>query len=423
VPDGATFPHDPYSEAVTIRRLAIGIWEFIRASWTIVGITLALVLVMETCVRVGGLGRQPPVATRDPQASQPWFADFMREFDMTRRQRWIPYLYFGRQPSYAGRYVNIDSAGHRVTPQPSMPAVPVARVFFFGGSTMWGTDQRDDHTIAAEAARRLQGIAGPGNRIQVTNFGETGYVSTQELLALMLALRSGNVPDVAVFFDGINDVFTTVQFGRAGIPQNESKRSKEFELGRAIDRTGAVPGLRRDLRAWRALGAVSVEQSALYDWLQSLKGRQRPNYVAADSAARSVVRTYAENVRLVEALAKSYGFEVVYVWQPNVHTTPKSLTPTEDSLMKGILADDFYRRSREVHLQIPRMLDSAMAALVPGRFVDETSLFRGDTLPVFVDRVGHNTEVAIPHIVDAFWPTLQGAVDRQRVRKHPRSIS
>ena len=55
----------------------------------------------------------------------------------------------------------------------------------------------------------------------------------------------------------------------------------------------------------------------------------------------------------------------------------------------------------------------AMAFLAPGRFIDESSLFRGDTLSAFTDRIGHNTEAAVPTIVDGFWPALQTLVTRR----------
>ena len=55
-----------------------------------------------------------------------------------------------------------------------------------------------------------------------------------------------------------------------------------------------------------------------------------------------------------------------------------------------------------------------MAIVAPARFVNAALLFKGDTLSVFVDRIGHNTEISVPRIVDAFWPALEGAVNRQR---------
>jgi hypothetical protein len=402
-----------------VRQAAISTWRFLHGVWMIVGMSVIIFLLIESCFRIhqsvyervsGARPGAPPAD--DPQRKEPWFGEFTREYDQTRPQQWKSYLYWGRLPSFHGRYVNIDSAGHRVTPQPTAPAKPLARVFFFGGSTMWGTAQRDDHTIPAEAARRLQALAGPGNRIEVTNFGESGYVTTQELIQLELELRAGNHPDVVVFYDGINDVGTTLQYGAAGIPQNESKRVSEFAMGRAIDRTGFARGLRKDLAAEGVLLREGFNQLEVVDWVKSKKPAPPLTFISADSAARSTVRVYVENMRIVEALAKAYGFQAIYVWQPSIHSTPKPLTKYEDRLVKRIKLDDFQNRTRETQLAIPPLVDSAMAAIAPGRFIDATSLFKGDTMSVFVDRIGHNTEASVPKIVDAFWPALQAAVQR-----------
>ena len=404
-----------------VRQAVIRTWRFLHAFWLIIGMSVAILLLVESCVRVqrsmsermsGVRPGAPPAG--DPQAKLPWFDEFTREYDTTRPQRWKSYLYWGRQPSFKGRFVNIDTAGRRITPQPSTPAIPVARVFFFGGSTMWGTAQRDDHTIAAEASRRLQTLAGAGNRIEVTNFGESGYVTTQELIELELQLRAGNRPTVVVFYDGINDVGTTLQYGAAGIPQNESKRVSEFAMGRALDRTGFARGLRKDLAAENILLREGFSQLAVVDWLKSKKASAPLSFISADSAARSTVRVYAENMRMVEALAKAYGFEAVYVWQPSVHSTGKPLTKFEERIVNGIRNDGFQKRTMETQHVIPPIVDSAMATIAPGRFVNATGLFAGDTMSVFVDRIGHNTEASVPRIVDAFWPALAAAVQRSR---------
>jgi hypothetical protein len=229
---------------------------------------------------------------------------------------------------------------------------------------------------------------------------------------LELELRAGNHPDVVVFYDGINDVGTTLQYGAAGIPQNESKRVSEFAMGRAIDRTGFARGLRKDLAAEGVLLREGFNQLEVVDWVKSKKPAPPLTFISADSAARSTVRVYVENMRIVEALAKAYGFQAIYVWQPSIHSTPKPLTKYEDRLVKRIKLDDFQNRTRETQLAIPPLVDSAMAAIAPGRFIDATSLFKGDTMSVFVDRIGHNTEASVPKIVDAFWPALQAAVQR-----------
>jgi lysophospholipase L1-like esterase len=409
----------------TIRRATIAVASALRTGWLIAGATLATFVVAEGCYRANqrtGGAAQPTRgdAVRDPRTEKTWYADYARDFDATREQRWRSYVYFGRKPSYSGRHINIDSHGRRVTPQPTAPVVADARVFFFGGSTMWGTWQRDAHTIPAEASRRLQALVGANARIEVTNFGENGYVMTQQILQLVLQLRAGNHPDVVVFYDGLNDTGSTLMWGSPGVPQNEAKRVAEFDMGRALDRTGYARGLGRDMRAVGIVASEAINQLELVQRVRSLKPPVQRSYIPVDSAARATVRTYAENVRLIESLAAAYGFTAIYVWQPNVHATEKVLSPYEQRIHRQIASDPFQRRLREVHLAIPALLDSAMSGMAPGRFVNATSLFRGDTTHLFVDWVGHTNEAANPPIVDTFWAALSAAVMSARVESRAR---
>lgn len=412
----------------SIRRIVVGSFEALRTTWLVIGATLALFLLLEIGMRIAQGSRaddDPPprvMLAGDPRR-EPWYPEFNKDYNATRGQRWRSYLYFGRNPSYSGRYISIDSAGHRVTPQPTTPATPAARVWFFGGSTMWGTSQRAEHTIAAEAATRLQTLAGPGRRVEVVNFGETGYVTTQELLQLMLELRAGRVPDVAVFYDGLNDVFATVQYGTPGVPQNESKREAEFAMGRLLDPTSYGQGSRRDMSRLAMLSGQAMQQLAITRWVRGLKAAPVPVYPSTDSAARGTARVYAENVRLIEALAARYGFTPIYVWQPNLHATQKRLDPFEERLRRQIAANPFHHRIQDVHRVIPPIVDSAMATIVPrDRFVQDAALFRDDTMPVYTDWIGHNTEVSVPRIVDSFWPALSAAT-RKAIASHGTTAS
>ena len=351
---------------------------------------------------------------------EPWFPEFLREFVESGTQAWRPYVYFRRARAYHGKYVNIDSNQHRVTPQPRTPGTPIGRVFFFGGSTMWGSFQRDDHTIAAETSRRLQTIAPPGQRYEVTNLGETGHVNTQGMLELILQLRAGQRPDVVVFFDGINDGFSVLQNGQAGVGQNEMNRVNEFIMGRRLAWSGHDEGLRKDLHSYGVLAITGLERTAL---VRRLRKAVRPPVerplLSTDSAARSATRVYVENVRIIESLGRTYGFTPIFVWQPTLHATQKKLTPFEQRLMSTIRSDPLQRRLQEVHIALLPLLDSAVATVASGHFVNEGTLFRGDSMPAFADQVGHNPEGAVPAIVDGFWPTLQAVVAERARRRTP----
>lgn len=389
----------------------------LRSAWLMLGITLLLLAGLEGGMRwrrVRAEASHPVSATLlvgDPRR-EPWWEAWKREFEDVSRMAWRPYVYFRRTGGYRGSLITIDSLGRRGTPQPATPAEPRLRVRLYGGSTMWGEPLREDRTIAAELARRLQPLAGPGARVEVVNMGESGYVFQQEAVQLMLDLRDGARPDVVLFYDGINDVMSTLQRGRAGDPQNEVNRVNEFALGRALDRNRYPEGWAREWGPLGALAAQALARSALVEWARGRRAAPAPAFIGGDSAARATVRSYAATARSVEALAAAHGFVPVFAWQPNIHATPKVLAPYEQNLMRLIEKDPLHAAAKAAHQRIPALLDSAMAGIAPGRYVDLAGLFRGDSTPAFVDRVGHNTELAVPTIVDAMWPVVRAAAER-----------
>src|SRR5208337_749990 len=103
---------------------------------------------------------------------------------------------------YTGKYINVDSNGFRNTTHGQGDRSDCqypARVFTFGGSTMWGVGARDDETIASWIQKLLDLRHAC---VEVTNMGQDGYVSTQEVLLLAEQIRRGNIPNLVIFFDG-----------------------------------------------------------------------------------------------------------------------------------------------------------------------------------------------------------------------------
>lgn len=52
------------------------------------------------------------------------------------------------------------------------------------------------------------------------NYGENAYVSTQGLIHLILLLESGDVPDMVIFYDGVNDILAASQSWMPIVHQN-----------------------------------------------------------------------------------------------------------------------------------------------------------------------------------------------------------
>ena len=98
-----------------------------------------------------------------------------------------------RRNQYSGVAVNVGSDGFRRSINHSVNE----SVWFFGGSTMWGTGADDNRTIPSFFAKETGET--------VLNLGESAYTSLQEFIQLHLMLLKGHKPKEIVFYDGNND--------------------------------------------------------------------------------------------------------------------------------------------------------------------------------------------------------------------------
>ena len=388
---------DGGARSPVVRRI-IGTLGVARFLWDLLGVTLILLI---TVLGLGlgaraawrSLRSRPAVAS--PTDGTSWGPAFEAEFEQSLRMQWRPYVYWRRYP-ITGEFVNVDSAGLRRTIVPWPPAPVRRRVFFMGGSTMWGTGQRDRYTIPSVVAQALGEAGWTG--VEIKNFGESGYVFTQEVIQLMLTLRDGARPDLVVFYDGINDIAAGVMEGRGGLPQNETRRALEFSIGRLLSR----PGL-PELREVMAKASVRAQGFGRFDPRPLLT-----NDSATAALARSVVEAYVRSAEVVEALAQQYGFRVVYFWQPSPGTTTKPLTDFERGLgadsAGGSLAQYLPRVARAAR----EIVDSIMTRRFPGRFASLVTVFNRDTTTVWLDDIGHVTEAANERIARMMFPTILG---------------
>ncbi len=367
----------------------------VRTGWLVLGIALGLGLAVEGGARlvvrcVDGDPAPDPRASADAYGGATWPAAYYEEFRRTKRLRWEPYVYW-RRLSCSGPEIQVDERGLRRTWNPDAAAVGsegIRRVFAFGGSTMWGTGARTDATIPSLLSK---GLAAGAARApcRVTNFGETGWVSGQELIALELELRRGEVPAVVVFYDGINDTVSGPINGRGGLPQNEVNRETEFTI--LIE----GPRLRREAGRQLARG------SGIYRLAKLLGGAEVPPPIQGGAAlADEVARAYHANIAHVNRLARAYGFAALFYWQPSLHRK-KNLTPYERAVLEREAR--WWPFFELVHERVV-----ALAGAEPG-FHDVSGLFADEPSPRFVDQwhLGEaGNEVVARRILEDLGPLL-----------------
>jgi lysophospholipase L1-like esterase len=363
----------------------IGPRTLLRRAWAVAGVALLLVVVSDQLLRVAlkrlsdadapAMGIETTDREEaDAYAGQDWAGDYWSEFHASKDMTWHAYVSFRRLP-YAGRYIHVDERGLRRTWAPEGGGERPL-VYVFGGSALWGTGARDEHTIPSQLARRL---AAAGLPCDVVNYGESGWVSTQEAFMLARELQAGRVPDAAVFFDGFNDLFAARSNGVAGLPQNEPRRELEFNLSRDGSRLWAL-ALGDTLKGWSGL-------------IRRLRPRAHRPQVDLETLARAAVRAWHGALRTARALGREHGFETLFYRQP-VLATRTAPTDYERSALGATSAED---REAERVFAACVAADADLAAL-PG-FHDLGALLDDRPGPQFVDFV-HLSESAAAVVAD-----------------------
>jgi len=374
----------------TMEKLA-RIGRLIKDTWLIVGITLFLFGFLEGGVslaffikhRLSGVEQLLPDwrVEADTYADRSWVKKYYEEFRSSDAVRWMPYVYWRRGP-YRGEYINVDRNGIRRTTAPvAERSGRSVTIFLFGGSTLWGTGARDDFTIPSVLARELQE---KGFRAEVTNFGESGYVTTQEVLTLLLQLRQGGRPDLVIFYDGINDTGSAYQQHVAGLPQNESNRAREFNLSSPAEFKRRAEMVLRDvasrLSTVRLLGGP-LGKSVLHSRAEPAAKPLLLNHVGPDDDPPStgVVSTYWANMELVKALSEHYHFKYLCYWQPTIFQKSQLTKYERGERQKARYLESFYVETYAA------MRQSRLAQTGEPAFHDLSLVFSDTPAPVYVD--------------------------------------
>jgi hypothetical protein len=334
---------------------------------------IVIFVCLEVAARVTYKARSshfPLSAESDPRASspfyrsQPWAAQYWREFSLSRQTRYHSFVLYRRAP-FKGETINIDQEGIRLTP--GADCSPHAfKVFAFGPSTMWGTGSPDWGTIPNYLQMGMEKLKnGP---ICVVNFGESGYVSTQSVIELMLQLQSGNIPDVTLFFDGVADIYTAYQSGRAGVHENFGQIAAKLER-RGVPKKGPLLEL--------------LESSSLHPLAVSLVTKLRQEVprtpelltyetmgIEAESLSNAIIQTYLSNYKIVNGLAQKYGFKAFFFWPPHITMGEKPLT-TEERELKRSLDPALAKLYILVYRQIERLIPECEKLIDLGAIYDD----------------------------------------------------
>jgi hypothetical protein len=273
-----------------------------------------------------------PLAQAYPNLSREELLQLSRE--STRDFMYEAFTQFRERPG-DGRFVHIDENGFRRSKDqgPWPPDKRYFNVFVFGGSTTFGYGVVDEDTVASTLQDAMRGLGLP-REPRVYNFGRGAYYSSQERALFEKLLVAGNVPDAAIFLDGLNDfmyhddrpamtVFLEVMVQRfkGGAENPWAPALATLPVVRAAEVIrGEIPPVPIAPPERRRAGPQTAPAKP-----QAAPGKPPPLPPALRAAVEEseqrttsnrVINRWTSTKRIIEAMAATYGTRVLFVWQP-----------------------------------------------------------------------------------------------------------
>ena len=331
----------------------------------IVTVTMAMLLALELAARAAIEVRNAIFSSPNPPSTilkQAWG----RQYESDEGGLVIPHVDYVefREAPYRSATINVDKEGRRSVPG-NCELADASIVWTFGGSTMFGYGAPDEFTIPAYLAKLL-------NRekrcARIVNFGASSWQSTQSLIQLIEVLKRGQRPHAVIFYDGVNEPESPAP---GGITPAAKLRLEQAFLDRRLD---------EELAAHSALVRIA-RRFVLGPHRKHAGGDRSTNPADVAEYAKAVASLYAQNVRIVEVLAREYGFSAYYFLQPYPLISGKKLTATENAMMKAVALKTDTNLMKTVY----RAIRQESALPENPRYFDISGIFDGLTEEIFAD--------------------------------------
>lgn len=290
-----------------------------------------------------------------------------------------PFVMF-RERAYSGDYVNVSSNGFRyVKDQGPWPiSHDFYNIFFFGGSTAFGYGVADNETIAS----RLQEIfklQTSGKPVKVYNFGAGYYYSSQERILFEQLLIDNQKPDLAIFFDGVNDFANTT----TTLPYNDILTEFVDEYSRkSLLRKYAFNEIISNIPIYKVISAftkVTKQNRPLVD----LKFGLTKESFNVPEQLDSVIKRYILNKTIIESAANSMDVDTLFVWQPApTYNYPKQFQAND----YGLHTYSFFG--------YPRMLDYTTRNSMGNNFVWLADIQKDTNEQLYIDAVHYSPSMS-----------------------------
>ena len=322
--------------------------------------------------------------------NKPWASESWKEYFQAQHYDFKPYVAW-RKSAFVGRYVNVDADGIRRTVN-SDCSPSSRRIWMFGASTLWGMGSRDQDTISSILAEKYSKSVGP---VCITNFGEGGWVSMQEIIELELALkRISSRPDLVLFYDGFADASAPYFTGRVDVPTDFD------QLRRKASQDDRQPSS-AFLKATNTYRLVQFFMDQLLKVKQDQTATSMPSEHQLDLYASMAAENYLQNVRLIQSLSEQYGFRYAILWQPLIYEGNKPL-----DLYERQIRETAVRAAPGLPLLYRKVTDLVVSAGNP-HFVSLIDVFDHCPEEIFID-YGHTNPIGNRLIAERMLEAIRG---------------
>ncbi len=284
-----------------------------------------------------------------------WGIPYWQEeyYVVNNRLLYHPYTVWETAP-FDGTYLNIMDTGLRETPNADCQD-DAYLVFVFGGSTVYGTGSPDAQTIPAYLQEDITRLM---NRpVCVMNFGQPGHVITQNVIKLMLQLQAGAVPDLVIFYGGVNEIIAFIQSGMPNAHHRQSTIAEIYnDAGNEVDEVTLSQKLVDEVSKTYTIGLIEHWFGPIRKENDSpeLLAVPATNYATPENA-RQVRENYLNTYAIIQGLAQAYKFDFYIFWQPVIWVTDKPFTDEEREAAEKMdeKVQEFFRLVYDEIQQIP----------------------------------------------------------------------
>jgi hypothetical protein len=310
-----------------------------------------------------------------------WKKQYERESELASLE-YAPF--FGwRGKDFSGEHINIQDHVRRTSRAAAAEAPTAIVVWCFGGSTMWGEDARDAHTIPSELAAIAE-----GNHlsVRVTNFAERGFNVWQELMRFETLLATEAPPDVVVFYDGVNEL---------GLQKHGGSGPDQYASGswrRRLEPPWELDQLKRWMKFNSAIGIVSDVLAFRRDPVWGDDALD-PEKVSRDTAA-----VYNAAVGLLYDITDRRHIRLTAFWQPSLFTK-KTFSAADQQLLQRHFPH--YDNTRRAWALTANRLDPRVKNISDALDAEEQ--------PIYTDEM-HVNELANRVIAQRIYQELEGSL-------------